>query len=464
MIAGLPPARLFGRRLHQMATLSLCLVLSTCITAPTETQDVTFRLGVVGDQTGTRDLERSYMELEKGVHQLKRLDLDAVIHVGDLLESAKPVVEMRNDFERSTAILDQLPVPWYLTAGDHDVNPPERLSNSSDRSREALFLELYRRKNPAIDERPYYAVNVDGWQLISLFSHDQLHTDPRWGNIFFAHVSDEQYDWLADTLESRDAGSKGTIVFVHQPLWYNWGDWADVHEILAAYGVRAVIAGHFHYSQDEGELDGIRYLVHGATGGRIKGTQATFGGAHIVSALEFSEDDIVIRSVTTDGVPLEGFPQRKLMDRVQALDVALGSLSASIAQTTVFRRVDGTLVQSCTHPDVTIELPLERLGNPIDQPVVLSLDPPILEELDLGFKGPGCSTRTCRIEPGQGVVVSNLASVRFSSSDGEIPQLTVQGVSADDGLRFSLVMSATISGINVKLEDKIEILIANCLG
>ncbi|MEL6244950.1 MAG: metallophosphoesterase, partial [Pseudomonadota bacterium] len=293
MLVGQGPAGSYGGAIILIIALMLTLLPGACANGATPafaTQAPVLRLGIIGDQTGTRNFEASYAELEKGVEQLKRYELNAVIHVGDLLESAKPVPMMTADFARASSILDRLDAPWFLTAGDHDVNPPKRVTGTDDRSREALFIDLYRKRNPAMSDRPYYSVEVDGWQLISLFSHDELHADPRWGNIFFARIADDQYAWLEATLAARRLDSSGTIVFIHQPLWYNWGDWARVHRLLATYGVRAVIAGHFHYSQDEGELDGIRYLIHGATGGRVKLTSPEYGGTHLVSVLTVSND------------------------------------------------------------------------------------------------------------------------------------------------------------------------------
>jgi 3',5'-cyclic AMP phosphodiesterase CpdA len=49
---------------------------------------------------------------------------NVVLHTGDLVESTAPPEEIRARFAEATGLLERLPVPWYLTAGDHDVNGP----------------------------------------------------------------------------------------------------------------------------------------------------------------------------------------------------------------------------------------------------------------------------------------------------------------------------------------------------
>ena len=448
------------------------VTMAGCVQTPDGASSAPLRLGVIGDQTGTLDLDRSYAELEKGVAQLQGAGLDAVIHLGDLVESAKPLDAMAADYGRATALLDQLGVPWFLTAGDHDVNPPGRETNAQDRSREGAFLDLYGQRNTALGDRPYYVVHVDGWQLISLFSHDQLHADPRWGNIFFARISDDQFDWLEQTLRTGRKARKGTIVFIHQPLWYNWGDWARVHGLLAAHDVRLVIAGHFHYSQDEGTLDGVRYLVHGATGGRIKGTPPAFGGAHLVSIIEVSQTGLSLRSLTTDGEALPGFPQRRVMDRLQSLDVALGMLSSSLGRFAVYREADGALTGHCGTDEPGAQIPLSEFANPIDRPLRISLSLYDEPDVAISVSSSDClhdpsafspaSALSCTLPAGRGAVVSNLASVRFSPVGAETPVISVNGSTTRNVLQMTVSVQAEVDGTRVEANDVISVPVTGC--
>ncbi len=472
MRASSRPAAFRGGAALTFIALLAVWALSSCATIASQPERPVFRLGVIGDQTGTHDLGRAYGELEKGVEQLRGFDLDAVIHVGDLLESAKPVPAIKADFEKATGLLDRLAAPWFLTAGDHDVNPPLREANSADRSREAVFLELYRGKKPGIAGTPYYAVTVNGWQLISLYSHEHLHSDPRWGKIFFARISDRQFAWLKDVLAGRRPETHGTIVFIHQPLWYNWGDWSRVHALLAEHGVLLVVAGHFHYSQDDGELDGIRYLVHGATGGRIKATPAALGGAHLVSVLEISAAEIMIRSVSTDGEGLTGFARRNVMDRVQSLEVSLGHLASSLGQASVYRRSDGALSGRCDPGLPGAGHMLEPFANPVDRSVRISLSVPDEPDVVLSVRGADCASSTvsngtaevltCDLPPGFGVMVSNLSSVGFQPMGPETPVLTIGGTTRSESLDISVRIETAAAGTQIEAQEIARVSIAEC--
>ena len=86
------------------------------------------KVGIVGDQTGSADLEQSYRILAKGIETLKAHKVDLVLHVGDLVESSREEAEIRRNFHTAAALLSTLNVPWRITPGDHDVNQIGRAS------------------------------------------------------------------------------------------------------------------------------------------------------------------------------------------------------------------------------------------------------------------------------------------------------------------------------------------------
>ena len=71
------------------------------------------RIGLIGDQTGTENLDIAYQTLAEGVKALNARRPHVVLHTGDLLESvqypnATPEEEFRAQFARATALLNQL--------------------------------------------------------------------------------------------------------------------------------------------------------------------------------------------------------------------------------------------------------------------------------------------------------------------------------------------------------------------
>jgi hypothetical protein len=324
------------------------------------------RIGIIGDQTLSNDIQASYGVLQQAVNRLSGLDLDVVLHVGDLVESTLSPTEVEALFNQATGILDQLPTPWFLTAGDHDVNPPVFQQDSSDRSREQLFQRLYGARVPAFAQNPFYSFDVGDFHFIALYSHQALHADPRFGNIFLAQVYDDQFAWLAADLETNRR-ARAIIVFVHQPLWYHWSGWQRVHELLRRFPVAAVISGHFHYDQDNGRVDGIRYLTVGATGGVTKQGSRDAGDVDHVSVLQVAgpRRSRVRLIALGDNQPLELTP-RVDMDRIQAMDVQLGNFFDFAQRNPVFVE-NGQLVDACGGGPATVTI--TQIGNPTDLPL-----------------------------------------------------------------------------------------------
>ena len=355
------------------------------------------RIGFIGDQTGTDNLDTAYQTLAEGVTALNARRPHLVLHTGDLLESvqypnATPEEEFRAQFARATALLNQLRAPWHLAAGDHDVSAPYHQPDETHNRQ--LFQSLY---SPA-KEHLYYSFNHAGYHFVALSSQEFHNTDPRWGTTFRARLSDDQMVWLARDLEQHRR-AKGIIVFLHQPLWYQWANWAPVHELLRRYRVRAVVAGHFHYNQDEGSLDGIRYLVTGATGGTTKHGSAGAGDLHHVSLLRIEGRRIELEVIPLRQATPRAFSSRRDMDRVQALAVNVSNLFAD------------TTVDTCAGK---YELQLRSLGNPIDVPLRLSVRPvssnysPIESHYTPSVCGSGPD---CVLVPGMLVQSSNNSSV-----------------------------------------------------
>jgi len=328
--------------------------------------DHPIRIGIIGDQTFSTDIQASYGVLQQGVSVLSGQSIDVALHVGDLVESTLSPGQVTALFGQATSILDQLQAPWYLTAGDHDVSPPVFQQDSPDRSREQLFQQLYGARVPAFAVHPWYSFDMRGFHFISLYSFEALDSDSRFGNIFLSEVYDDQFRFLQTDLAAH-ANARAIIVWVHQPLWYHTSGWKRVHELLRKYPVAAVISGHFHYNQDVGVIDGIHYYTVGATGGFKKNGNRLAGNVDHVSVLQVSDPQHVSLSlIALDNLPLNLTP-RVDMDRVQALDVQLGNFFDFGQVNPVFNK-GGQLVNNCSGNSPAM-LQITEIGNPIDLPL-----------------------------------------------------------------------------------------------
>jgi 3',5'-cyclic AMP phosphodiesterase CpdA len=413
--------------------LHLCL-LPLLISACDVAEPRPLKVGVIGDQTGSDDLRRSYEVLARGVEVLNQEGVACVLHTGDLLESRVPPEQYRIQFEQAVSVLDKLGKPWHLAPGDHDVNPPERVPNSPDRSREQLFRELYGKREPRLTRTLSHSFNIDGYHFIALNSQEHLHSDPRWGDVFLARLTNEQLAWLESDLEAHST-ARGVVVFLHQPLWYNWGGWMAVHQLLRRYPVRAVIAGHFHYDQDEGVLDGIRYCVVGAAGANTKQASRDAGRVHHVTVVTLENDKVNIRLIPIDGAePLTPTP-RVDMDRVQAIDTLVWDMSRSgLGDAPCLK--DNRLYGPGAQP---AKISLTQIGNPIDLPVRVNVQ---LIGDKFSLNNPGFLTGNCQqviggeqciMAPGARVASSNTSSVVVKNWFGPLQPLWESGLNINQG-------------------------------
>jgi hypothetical protein len=300
---------------------------------------------------------------------------------------------------------------------------------------EKVFQEEYAKRNPKVSEHLYYSFDIGDYHFVALYSHDNLHVDPRWGNSFLSKVSDKQLEWLATDLE-KHKNRKGIVVFTHHPMWYNWPGWMPVHTLLKRYPVIAVIAGHFHYNQDQGELDGIRYVVVGATGGDLKQASREAGNVWHVTVLKLKD-----RSADFELLPLDSgedlrLASRQDMDRVQALDVMLYDLF-NFGQSNPIYLVGGRLTESCDS-NRPAKLRLLQIGNPIDVPVDVDLElfSTSLKVNNAEFAVDTCDKKCsarCVLAPGKRIAISNNSDV-FLTFQCQPPSIFWQaGVQPIDG-------------------------------
>ena len=172
---------------------------------------------------------------------------DAIVFTGDLADRGEP-----DAYRRLRGIVEPVAedlgarVVWVM--GNHD-------------KRGAFRAELL--DEPASDAPVDSVVELDGLRIITLDS-----TVP---GFHHGAVSPAQLDWLAEVLS--EAAPHGTILAMHHPpvpsvldlaVSVELRDQASLAEVLAGSDVRAILAGHLHYSSTA-TFAGIPVSVASAT-------------------------------------------------------------------------------------------------------------------------------------------------------------------------------------------------------
>jgi len=140
-------------------------------------------------------------------------NLDIVLHVGDIVESAMVDGKIKDYFKLGTGYLSSIrnskneSVPWYVTAGDHDVNPPVYQPGSMNYSKEILYRTLlqtkydniYKGDAPKLGNTLYYSFDFKDYHFISLFSEEVQHVDP------FKDERSQNKFWIQRLMQTKDA-------------------------------------------------------------------------------------------------------------------------------------------------------------------------------------------------------------------------------------------------------------------
>lgn len=224
---------------------------------------------------------------------------DAIVFTGDLADHGEP-----DAYRRLRAIVDPVAadlgarVVWVM--GNHD-------------DRRAFHAELL--DEPASDAPVDSVVELDGLRIITLDS-----TVP---GFHHGAVSPAQRAWLAEVLATR--APHGTILAMHHPpvpsvldlaVSVELRDQANLAEVLAGSDVRAILAGHLHYSSTA-TFAGIPVSVASATcytqdlNVPVGGTRGRDG------ARAFNLVHVYPTTVLHSVVPLGEFPALDWIDSVE---------------------------------------------------------------------------------------------------------------------------------------------------
>ncbi|MEM7167206.1 MAG: LamG-like jellyroll fold domain-containing protein [Planctomycetota bacterium] len=209
-----------------------------------------FSVAIFGDRTGGP--REGLHVLAEAIRMANLLDVTFVMTVGDLIQGYNREATWRLQAAEFKGMMNELQMPWYPVAGNHDVYARPRKAGG--------HTELYKEQFGPL----YYSFDYKWAHFIALFSDEQLafHNPAKNQN-----MSPQQMQWLREDLAQTQA--EQVFVFLHHPRWtYPGCNWPEVHDILAADGrVQAVVAGHIHSYRYDGIHDGVHYYALATTGG-----------------------------------------------------------------------------------------------------------------------------------------------------------------------------------------------------
>ena len=212
--------------------------------------DVHYAAGV---REGTRHCHLGVAKLRVALGAFAAARVDAVVGLGDLVDSADTLAEEAGYLQSVCAQLSGVRVPVRLTPGNHCLW--------------TLTRDVYQQiTRPVTGQAATWgSLDLKGWHLIFLdgcFRGDGVPYGGRNNDWTDALVSDEQVRWLRADLT---AGRTPSLVFIHQRLDvtppFGVANAEAVRAILEGSGrARAVFQGHEHGGA-ETVIKGIRYIT-----------------------------------------------------------------------------------------------------------------------------------------------------------------------------------------------------------
>ena len=220
-------------------TVFVMLIIALSLTAKT---DDVFRFVVVGDRTGGA-VDQVFEEI---IDEVKLLDPDFVMCVGDLIEGYSPdTTVMYAQWDSILATIETLPCKFHFVAGNHEI------INEIDRA-------IYEEKTGV---KRYYSFNYDNSHFIILDNTMTYWTPPQ-------EMDADQLAWLEKDLEKHKQ-MDNIFVFYHIPTYIyalREGRTDSLAQIFEKYRVDAVFTGH-HHQYSYTNRNNVEYINVGSSGG-----------------------------------------------------------------------------------------------------------------------------------------------------------------------------------------------------
>lgn len=235
------------------------------VTVPDIHPEKDYAFAVLGDN------RPDTQSLEYFLGMIRKLEIDTVYHVGDIVEFNSPLFFMSVK-EAIQCCFDLS--HFNLVVGNHD------LDGSSGNSMGNLEVLRYFFEIQA--ERGYRTQETNDGYFVFLNSYL-----PGYEN----EIDDTQLAWLEDTLNAIDTtetpSEKPIFVFLHHPM-FPAGYHAplinrdSVHNVLKQHHITAVFQGHEHLYYKE-VVDDIPYYVTGGAGSSLHDTEEGMAIHHFLA-------------------------------------------------------------------------------------------------------------------------------------------------------------------------------------
>lgn len=232
-------------------------------------EDKSFSFVVFADRTSEKLIghEKGIAICQEAIRDTNCLKPVFVMNVGDMVQGYCSTEQWLEQMKEHKEIMNQLDMPWFPTAGNHDIY--------GGNERDTLPIGQHESNYETHFGPLWYAFEYENNWFIVLYTDEG---NPETGEKSFSKpecqmMSDEQFGWLNSVLDKAKKAD-GVYVFLHHPRWFGGGgsygnDWDKVHKALVASGnVKIVFGGHIH-RMTYNVKDGIQYITTAATGGSL---------------------------------------------------------------------------------------------------------------------------------------------------------------------------------------------------